>query len=135
MILKVTMSIFDLFKPKNVFRRSTVSPTADEAIKRDWVKIDELVKVGRPSSLREALITADRSLDTALKEIFDGETMGERLKNASNRFEKTTYQKIWDAHKVRNSLVHQSGYEPPYFVIQKALEDLKEALTFLGVRL
>ena len=129
------MSIFDLFKPKNVFRRSTVSPTAEEAIKRDWVKIAELVKVGRPSSLREALITADRSLDTALKEVFDGETMGERLKNATTRFDKDVYQKIWDAHKVRNSLVHQSGYEPPYFVVQKALDDLKEALTFLGVRL
>jgi hypothetical protein len=81
------------------------------------------------------LITADRSLDTALRDVTPGETMGERMKSVGSRFEKIQYNKIWQAHKMRNMLVHESDYDPPHFMIIENINILKEALKTLGVKL
>jgi hypothetical protein len=104
-------------------------------VERDWVRVTELLDKKGPSQLREALITADRCLDSVLKDLIDGETMGERLKNSSNMFDRDLYNKIWEAHKVRNTLVHEAGYEPPYFVINQSVENLKQGLNSLGMSL
>jgi hypothetical protein len=85
--------------------------------------------------LKQALILADRSLDNVLKDVVAGNSMGERLKNAQNMFDRDTYNKIWEAHKVRNSLVHESGFEPPYFVIRQSVESLKKGLQAIGINL
>ena len=104
-------------------------------VERDWARVSELLDKKGPSQLREALITADRCLDSVLKDLIDGETMGERLKNSSNMFDRDLYNKIWEAHKVRNTLVHEAGYEPPYFVINQSVENLKQGLNSLGMSL
>ena len=104
-------------------------------VERDWVRVTELLDKKGPSQLREALITADRCLDSVLKDLIDGETMGERLKNSSNMFDRDLYNKIWEAHKVRNTLVHEAGYEPPYFVINQSVENLRQGLNSLGMNL
>ena len=127
------MCLFNLLFKKSIKRR-IITVETKEKIQRDWKNVDILLSQKGPSQLRQALITADKSLDNALKDIAEGETMGERLKNAENFFERDQYNKIWEAHKVRNNLVHESGYEPPYFVVTKAVQDLKEGLEKLGVR-
>jgi len=129
----IFMRILDLFFKKNG-RRRIITVETKEKIQRDWKNVEILLSQKGPSQLRQALITADKSLDNALKDIVDGETMGDRLKNAENLFERDEYNKIWEAHKVRNSLVHESGYEPPYFVVTTAVQDLKDALEKIGVR-
>lgn len=128
------MGLFDALFGKVNFFRTTVTPETEAKIKADWIKISQLVTLGKPSNLREALITADRSLDTALKELVTGENLGERLKNSLQKFDRTQYNLIWEAHKMRNALVHESGFEPPYFVLKKAIEDLRAALVSLGLR-
>lgn len=128
------MWLFDLFFKKSTKRR-IITVETKEKIQRDWKNIEILLTQKGPSQLRQALITADKSLDNALKDIVDGETMGERLKNAEIFFEREQYNKIWEAHKIRNNLVHESGYEPPYFVVTKAVQDLKEGLEKVGVRI
>lgn len=115
--------------------RYSVTNETSAKIKSEWEKIDDLIKQKGPSQLRQALISADRSLDTALKDISSFETMGERLKNTKDRFDRTTYDKIWKAHKVRNTLVHEAGYEPPYYVLIEAINALKEGIKQLGVNL
>ena len=127
------MCLFNLLFKKSIKRR-IITVETKEKIQRDWKNVDILLSQKGPSQLRQALITADKSLDNALKDIVEGETMGERLINAENFFERDQYNKIWEAHKVRNNLVHESGYEPPYFVVTKAVQDLKEGLEKLGVR-
>jgi len=127
------MWLFDLFFKKSTKSR-IITVETKEKIQRDWKNIEILLTQKGPSQLRQALITADKSLDNALKDIVDGETMGERLKNAENFFEREQYNKIWEAHKIRNNLVHESGYEPPYFVVTRAVQDLKEGLEKVGVR-
>jgi len=127
------MNLFKWLKPRN-FSRSAVSVDTIRNIKREWQNIDILVKGGQPSQLRQALIVADKSLDNVLRDIVSGETMGERLKNAKDVFNDWDfYQKIWEAHKIRNNLVHQVGYEPPHQMLKNAIRDLKNGLQSLGV--
>ncbi len=131
------MGLFDSFK--DMFSlpgsgRSSVSQSTEEKIRKDWENIKILATSKSPSQLRQGLITADKTLDNALKDIFEGETMGERLKNAKDRFDEITYNKIWEAHKIRNNLVHETGYEPPYYVLTEAIEKLRTGLQALGVR-
>lgn len=128
------MGLLDFLFGKKFFR-TTVSSLTEDKIKNDWVKIEQLIKLSGPSNLKQALLLADRSLDSALRDIFAGETMGERLKMASTRFDRYLYDDIWKAHKIRNTMVHEANFDPPYYVINKSVEDLKRALTALGVKI
>jgi hypothetical protein len=127
------MNLFGWLKPKT-FGRFRVSPETAGRIKSDWKNIGKLVTSKGPSQLKQALITADKTLDNALKEIVAGETMGERLRNAKDLFDYETYNKIWEAHKVRNNLVHEAGYEPPHHMITDAIEKLRRGLNSLHVQ-
>jgi hypothetical protein len=132
-MLKALLNI--LLGSKGPRSRSSVSSETEEKIRRDWDTINTLLKQGSPSQLKQALITADKSLDNALRDRVAGETMGERLKNAVNIYDRDIYNKIWQAHKLRNSVVHESGFEPAHFMITDAVDNLKKGLLVLGVRI
>ena len=124
-----------LFNPKGL-KIHRVSAQTTLTIQNKWqVSIDLALKTKKPSQLRQALITADKLLDAALKDVSTGENMGERLKNAQKKFDWAVYDKLWKAHKVRNALVHDVSYEPTYFVLEEALTDFKKGLESLGVYL
>lgn len=114
--------------------RRTLSVSTQRNIESDWKNIDTLLKQRSPSQLKQALITADKTLDNALRDMVEGESLGDRLKNSKTFFDKYTYNKIWEAHKLRNNLVHESGFEPPYFMITEAVQNFRVALQVLGVR-
>lgn len=130
------MGFFETIFGKNTasYSYGIVSQDTVRKITSDWDNIAILLKQKSPAQLKQALITADKTLDAALKDVVPGETMGERLKNSKEKFDRVTYGRIWDAHKLRNSLVHEAGFEPPYFVINEAVANLKEGLYKLGVR-
>ncbi|HAI62678.1 MAG: hypothetical protein UU64_C0002G0018 [candidate division WWE3 bacterium GW2011_GWF2_41_45] len=128
------MGFFDfIFGSGSSSSYGSVSQETARKITSDWENISVLLKQKGPSQLKQALIMADKSLDAVLKEMVPGETMGERLKNAVEKFDRSTYNRIWDAHKLRNSLVHEAGFEPAYFMITEAVSNLKEAIYKLGV--
>jgi len=122
-------------KNKNKFlRRRAVKPYTASVVEAEWRNIKVLLEGKNPSQLRQALITADKTLDSALKDIVTGQNMGERLKNAYHLFDKSLYDRIWKAHKTRNALVHESGYEPPHHILITSINNLKMALNSLGVK-
>ena len=62
--------------------------------------------------------------------------MGERLKNARPYFRDfRVYQGLWEAHKVRNALVHEADYEPIHSVTKGAVAKIKQGLQALGAKL
>jgi len=127
------MGFFDfLFLTPNKNTGSVRSETTQN-IKLDWENIKMLLQQKGPSQLRQALITADKCLDNALRDMVIGESMGERLKNAKDCFEWDLYQKIWEAHKLRNNIVHEVNFEPPYFMVTQAVDNLKKALNSLHI--
>ena len=122
-------------KNESGFLRSSVSSITSTKIKSDWANIDVLLKGKQPSQIRQAVILADKALDNALRDVVSGTTMGERLKNSRGKFNPDLYNKIWSAHKMRNALVHESGYEPPYHMAVNGINNLKKGLKSLGVNI
>jgi hypothetical protein len=128
------MGLFDLFfgAPKKSY--GILRGDTQENIKRDWGNVRELLNQKGPAQLRQALIVADKSLDNALRDLVVGESMGERLKNAKELFDWDVYQKLWEAHKIRNNIVHESNFEPPYFVVKEAVANIESGLARLGIK-
>jgi hypothetical protein len=129
------MNIFNLLFGTQKTERRAVTQVTENNIISDWKNVSVLLSQKSPSSLKNALIIADKTLDNALRDIVVGETMGERLKKADRVFDRALYNKVWEAHKIRNTLVHESGYEPPHFLIIEAVQNLKLALQVLGLRI
>lgn len=121
-----------IFKKK--INRRAVSVETVKNIEREWGNINTLLSQRGPSQLRQALISADKTLDNALRDMVEGQTMGDKLKEAEKYFDKYLYNRIWEAHKLRNNLVHESGFEPPYFTITEAVQTFRDALYALGVK-
>lgn len=99
-------------------------------IKRRWAEIGSTA-VRPDQSARLAIIEADKLLDYVLKNRgYRGETMGERLKNARADF--TYNDDVWQAHKLRNKLVHEAEVETDPRLIKRALGQFRQALKDLG---
>lgn len=104
--------------------------TLDHQYVRDKLQeIEELVRLGRPSNFSRAILEADKLLDHILKGLrAPGLTMGDRLKASKNRFSPEGLDAAWQAHKIRNELVHNSQYEITDFMAREAVENFKKAI-------
>lgn len=92
-------------------------------------EIEELIKLGHPSNFSRAVLEGDKLLDHILKSLrTPGLTMGDRLRAARNRFSPETYSAAWQAHKIRNELVHNSQYEITDFMAREAVGNFKKAI-------
>jgi len=87
-----------------------------------------------PTGLKNKLIEADNLLDYVLKgRGYAGDTMAERLKKAQTNL--PNREAVWKAHKLRNAVVHEVGYEIVPAQINQAVSSLGEAIKSLGVSL
>lgn len=92
---------------------------------------DIVEKANNEPTFALAVINADKLLDTALKKRnFKGETIGERLISAKNVL--TRRQRVWDAHKLRNRLVHEENVKLDRKKTLEALKGFESALKDLG---
>jgi hypothetical protein len=88
--------------------------------------IDLLVQGGRENDIRTALIQMDAVLDAVLQQRrARGATLGERLKNGREYFDRSTYNAVWEAHKLRNRIVHEIDYRPPVAHVKQNYMELK----------
>ncbi len=113
-------------------RRTRILSGEDRAlIHVRWHEIEQSVQRGGPTQLRQAVIEADKLVDYSLKQLqVGGETMGERLRQGAARF--SDYQGVWEAHKVRNQLVHEVNRELLSFETTGVLAKFKRGLHDLG---
>lgn len=78
-----------------------------------------------------AVVHADKLLDRAMKELgFKGDTMGVRLKLSRSRF--SDINGIWEAHKLRNRIAHETDVSISHEQAERALEQLRRGLKDLG---
>lgn len=97
---------------------------------KQWRAIESLQKQGG-SGWQLAIFEADKLLDHALKDSgYPGQTMGDRLKDAQGAFRNV--DSVWQAHKLRNRLAHETGISLNSFGVSKALGQFKAALKDLG---
>jgi len=99
--------------------------------RRKWLDIERQLKKDDQRSCQFAVMEADKLLDTAMKESgVKGDTMGERLKAAQEKW--SDRNGVWNAHKLRNQIVHESNIQVGYDTSRRALAGFKRALKDIG---
>ena len=123
-------------KKQTVPSKLSVGSQEKQQIIERWDKVEELEKIGRPSTLKEAVIEADKLIDYALDKIYPGrDSAAERLKETKDLFirSRQDYENLWYAHKLRNELVHTIGFELPIVEAKNLLVYYKNTLKILGI--
>lgn len=123
-------------KPVNagrIFGR-VLKPYAIKVVEERWEAVEQLVLGGKPSQLRQAVVEADKILDYSLSQLCSGNSLGERLKTAKDLYSDAVYSKLWDAHKIRNTLVHDVTFEMPTTSCRDAVNNIKAGLVAVGFR-
>ena len=83
------------------------------------------------SGLKSSINEADKLLDHVMKQLgYPGEKMSDRLKLAGPRF--TNRNAVWSAHKLRNALAHEVGFDLVPSQAKEALRDFEQGLRDLG---
>ncbi len=86
-----------------------------------WVEIEKHINSTREGEWKFAVIEADKLVDELIKSAgFPGETLGDRLMNM-NKTQLVTLDSLWEAHKIRNRLVHDTNYFLRYTEAKRAV--------------
>ncbi len=93
-----------------------------------WEEIEKHINSTREAEWKFAVIEADKLVDELLKSAgFSGDTMGDRLMNIQPG-QLTTLQNLWEAHKIRNRLVHDTNYFLRYTEAKRAVNLYEKTL-------
>lgn len=96
-----------------------------------WLAIELSLKKDDISSYHLAVLNADKLLDQALRERgTPGQTMGERLRATKSIW--SNRNTLWTAHKLRNTIAHETNAKVTYAATVKALVAFKRALKDIG---
>jgi len=121
---------------KKSFEMFTESITAPElpkkTIVKKWEAILSKLEKDDENSYKLAVIEADKMFDDLLKKIgYKGEDMGARLKQITTA-QLANLDELWQAHKVRNRIVHEPDFpltlsqaKQAVEIYQRAMEDLE----------
>lgn len=81
------------------------------AVAAAWKKVEARLKDGSPESLRLAVIEADGVADDAMKRLgLGGDTFADRLGKLGPE-KHPSIEPIWEAHRLRNNLVHTPDFQ------------------------
>jgi len=106
-IIKLQL-IDKLFKTVSNFLLTTAFPKRQ--LNKSWQKIWSRLNQNDEANLRLALIEADNLFDDLLKQMrLPGESMADRLKFLDSS-QISNIDEIWQAHKSRNTIVHNPEY-------------------------
>lgn len=109
--------------------RGTEIPTLPKSrLKKKWEKIRARLEEKDEANLKLAVIEADNFIDYLLKRIsYKGETMAERLKQIKPAQLKNL-DNLWQAHKVRNNIVHEPNFKLTLHQAEEAIENYEKVL-------
>jgi len=104
-----------------------------QEIKRKWEEIEQLMRLGRPSNFKNAILEADKLLDHVLKLYGYHGSLADKMKSLPRKnFDKEFFDDMWQAHRVRNEMVHNISYEVQHFEAREAISRFKRVLRELG---
>lgn len=102
-----------------------------EKFRSKCLAIEQSFKQGEVPSYHLAVLNADKLVGQALSDLgVKGETMGEKMKNAKTTF--SDNNGIWNAHKLRNKIAHDTDVYISYDEAKRALANFRKALKDLG---
>jgi hypothetical protein len=113
-------------------RRKRHAKTAGPTPKTVWKAIRDKAEAGTREAMRIAVIEADTFVDSILKKQgYVGETFADRLTQFNPR-ETVTLDRAWDAHRLRNDIVHTHGFEVTPDAVRIALDNFEAFLYEVG---
>ncbi len=108
------------------------APARGGAMQARWDEILRHMDSAKEAEWKFALIEADKLVDDVLRKAgFPGDMLGERLMNIQDG-QLTTLDGLWEAHKIRNRLVHDTDYFLRYSEAKRAIEAYEQTLKELG---
>jgi hypothetical protein len=131
-VIMIKMS--NLIKEEITEIKAELNPPKEAVTPYDnrWQEIKNHVNSFKESEWKLAVIEADKLVDDALKAAgFPGESMGERLMLIKPG-QLLNLQYLWDAHKLRNLLVHDANYQVTHRQAIWAVEAFERVLRELG---
>ena len=122
LIAMVILKIKNLMGVKiNLLKEILPPEPATSGFNARWEEIEKHINSTREAEWKFAVIEADKLVDEVLKGAgFQGDTMGERLMSIQPG-QLTTLQGLWEAHKIRNRLVHDVNYFLRYTEAKRAV--------------
>ena len=98
-----------------------------------WDDIANHIASENEAEWKLALIDSDKILEDALREAgYAGVGVGELLKDAEAKHGFNSLQDAWEAHKTRNRIAHESGFQLTKHEAKNAVERYKRAFQDLG---
>lgn len=90
-------------------RARGISQTERNFIIEKRLEIERQIDSSNYAELTHLLFEADKLVDYYFKEAgFSGETFADRLRAAKPSMDSETYNSLWQGHKVRNVIAHES---------------------------
>ena len=109
-----------------LFARNNFAVYPSGELTRMWADVEN-------HDAKMAVIEADKLVDMILKRAgMAGETMGERLRRTQKLVARGVYNDMWEAHKVRNQLVHEIDHGIDSQKSAQAIWKMKKYLVDLG---
>jgi len=100
---------------------------------KGWQQIKRRLEKGNEAELKLALIEADKILDEVIKMIgYRGDTMADRLKQITPA-ELSSIGDIWNVHKLRNRIVHETDFVVTKYDIEKAISVYEKTFKEMGL--
>jgi len=100
---------------------------------KKWGKIEKRLKSTQEIEWKLAVIEADKLFDNILKKMgYAGKNMDERLAKVTAE-QVANIDRIKEAHKIRNEIVHKPDYQLQKPIAEKAVRAIKKALEELEV--
>jgi hypothetical protein len=132
------MNIFQIIKkliapmPTRKIRHGLNASDLQE-IKRKWNEIEELIRLGKPSNFKVAILEADKLLDHVLGLYGYYGSLADKMKALPrNRYDKSFFDDMWSAHLLRNRMVHNMDYEVQNYEAKEAIGKFGKTLRELG---
>ncbi len=115
--------------------KSEINPSKAGESKYDakWKEIREHLESLRDAEWKFAVIEADNILEEILGQMgFRGDSLGEKMKQI-DRNQLASIDDLWEAHKLRNIIVHDPDYQVRYNDARVAVGQYEKALREMGV--
>lgn len=112
---------------KGIQRKKGISAEDRNQIIIKRQEIENLLNSESEIELKHAVMEADKLLDHVLKiKGYQGETFADRVRSAEGDIDKRLYNDIWQGHKIRNQLAHETEYRIQITELREATKKLLE---------
>lgn len=117
-------------KSKNRGKKGGRGAARKVNVKDKWALV-KVMSTSGPAGLKNAISEADKLFDYVMKQQgYPGDTMADRLRHAQR--ELSDRNAVWQAHRLRNALAHEVGFDLVPTQAKGAILDFEQGLKDLG---